>query len=135
MWRTVIAIVLLAHGIGHSLGMFPALGLAKTERWSDHSWLMTNFIGESAARWLGVLLWLAVMLGFIGAGLGFYGILVPQDWWRSLAAASAVVSLVGLALYWNAFPSLINKIGAIAVDVAVLVALLWAHWQTADIAS
>lgn len=130
MWRIVIAVVLLAHGIGHSLGLFPAFGLAKTERWTDHSWLLTDLIGESAARWFGVVLWLATMLGFIGAALGFYG---SQEWWRSLAIASAIVSLAGLALYWNAFPSLTNKIGTIAVDVIILVALLWAHWPASDI--
>jgi len=126
MWRIVIAVVLLAHGIGHSLGLFPAFGLAKTKRWTDHSWLLTNFIGESAARWFGVVLWLAAMFGFIGAALGFYGILIPQ--WRILAIASAIVSLAGLSLYWNAFPSLTNKIGAIAVDVIILGTLLWANW-------
>ena len=41
--------------------------------------------------------------------------------------------LMGLSLYWNAFPSLMNKIGAIAVDVIILVALLWAHWPASDI--
>ena len=129
MWRIVIAVVLLAHGIGHSLGLFPAFGLAKTKQCTDHSWLLTNFIGESAARRFGVVLWLAAMFGFIGAALGFYGI---QEWWRSLAIASAIVSLAGLALYWNAFPSLINKIGAIAIDVIIL-ARLWAHWPVMDI--
>jgi len=73
MWRIVIAVVLLTHGIGHSLGLFPALGLAKTMRWTDHSWLLTNLFGESAARWFGVVLWLAAMFGFIGTALGFYG--------------------------------------------------------------
>jgi len=132
MWRIVIALVLLAHGIGHSLGLFPAFGLAKTKQWTDHSWLLTDFIGESAARWFGVILWLAAMLGFIGAALGFYGILIPQEW-RSLAIASAIVSLVGIALYWNAFQSLTNKIGAIAIDLIILVALLWAHWPASEI--
>jgi len=131
MWRIVIAVVLLAHGIGHSLGLFPAFGLAKNERWTDHSWLLTNFIVESAARWSGVVLWLAAMFGFIGSALGFYGVLIPQ--WRLLAIGSAIVSLAGLSLYWNAFPSLGNKIGAIAVDVIILVALLWAHWPASDI--
>jgi len=130
MWRIVIAVVLLAHGIGHSLGLFPALSLAKTKQWTDHSWLLTDFIGESAARWFGVILWLAAMFGSIGAALGFYGI---QEWWRSLAIASAIISLAGLALYRNAFPSLVNKIGAIAVDVIILVALLWARWPASDI--
>jgi hypothetical protein len=40
-----------------------------------------------------------------------------------------------LALFWNSFASLFpNKIGAIAVNIAVLVCLLWLNWPTeADI--
>jgi hypothetical protein len=55
--------------------------------------------------------------------------------WRTLAIWSSVISLVAIALFWNAFVALFpNKIGAIAVDVATLVALLWASWPTeADI--
>jgi hypothetical protein len=60
---------------------------------------------------------------------------VPHEWWRTLAIVSAVVSLVALALFWNAFIYLFpHKVGAIAVNVAVLVGLLWANWPSeADI--
>ncbi len=51
--------------------------------------------------------------------------------WRTLAVAAAVVSLVAIALFWNAFVSFIpNKLGAIVVDVATLVCLLVLNWPT-----
>jgi hypothetical protein len=63
------------------------------------------------------------------------GWLVPHEWWRMLAIVSAVVSLIALVLFWNAFIYLFpHKVGAIAVNVAVLVGLLWANWPSeADI--
>ena len=51
----------------------------------------------------------------------------------ALAVTGAVASLVGLALFWNAFPVLFpNKIGALAVDVAVLVGVLLVDWPTEE---
>ena len=43
------------------------------------------------------------------------------------------MSLVTLTLFWNAFPALLpNKIGAIAVNVAVMVGVLIADWPTEE---
>jgi fumarate reductase subunit C len=65
------------------------------------------------------------------AALGIMGWLVPHDAWRTLALVSAVISLVALALFWNAFVSFIpNKVGAIGVNVATLVCLLALNWPT-----
>jgi hypothetical protein len=59
------------------------------------------------------------------------GWLVPHDSWRTLAVAAAVISLVAIALYWNALILLFpHKVGAIAVNVATLVGLLAANWPT-----
>ena len=66
-----------------------------------------------------------------GAPLPLMGRLVPHASWRTLAVVSAVVSLVAIALFWNAFVSLIpNKLGAFAVDVATLVCLLGLNWPS-----
>jgi hypothetical protein len=65
------------------------------------------------------------MVGFIAAGAGAFGWSVTTRDWRSIAVVMAVVSLVALALYWNAFAVLFpNKIGSIAVNIAVLVGVL-----------
>jgi hypothetical protein len=65
------------------------------------------------------------LVGFIAAGLGLFDVLVPHSAWRQLAVASAVVGLVALALFWNAFVTFFpNKVGALAVNIATLWALL-----------
>jgi len=129
--RLIIAAILFVHGIGHVLGVMAALQLSNVENWSSRSWLLTGLIGETASRVISFLLFLAALLGFIGAALALMGWLLPHDWWRPLSVSSAVISLIALGLFWNAFPSLFpNKIGAIAVDIAVLVGLLWLEWPT-----
>ena len=137
--RLIIAGVICFHGIGHLMGVIPALRLIPIndsspdwlKGWSSRSWLLTNLLGNSVANVICAILFAAGFIGFIGTGLSLLGWLVPHAWWRSLAVVTAVLSLVTLALYWNGlmlfFP---HKAGAISVDVATLVCLLWANWPT-----
>ena len=141
--RIIIAGVLAFHGVGHAMGIIPALQLrffqnqtgAWAQNWSSHSWLMTPLLGDTASRIISIILFAVPLIGFTAAALGLMGWLVPHEWWRTLAIGSAVISLVALALFWNAFIYLFpHKVGAIAVNVAVLVGLLWANWPSeADI--
>lgn len=123
--RIITAAVLILHGIGHAMALFPALNIASSENWHYRSWLVTGLLGEPLSRALVVLLFGTAMIGFIAAGLGVLGWLVPNSAWQSLAIISAIVSMVALALFWNAFVTLFpNKIGAIVVNVAALWGLL-----------
>ncbi len=133
--RLIIALVFFVHGVGHAMGIMPALGLSSVKGWSSRSWLLTPLLGEAISRVISIVLFLAALVGFLAAALGLMGWLVPHDSWRTLAVASAVISLVAIALFWNAFVSFIpNKLGAIVVDVATLVCLLVLNWPTeADI--
>lgn len=133
--RIIIGLVLLVHGIGHSMAFLPALNISSTDKWHHRSWLLTPLIGDTASRVLSIILFGAAFLGFIAASLGLFGWLVPHDLWRQLSVYSAVISLVALALFWNSFASYFpNKIGAIVVNIAVLVCLLWLNWPSeADI--
>lgn len=127
----IIALVLFVHGIGHTMGLIPILGIAGTETWHAQSWLLTGLIGDTVSRIIGFILFAAGLIGFVGAALSLMDWLVPHDWWRTLATVSSVVSLIAIFLFWNAFVMLFpNKIGAIAVNVATLVGLLMASWPT-----
>ena len=110
--RIIIGLVLLVHGIGHSMAFLPALNITSTENWHHRSWLLTPLIGDTASRVISIILFGAALLGFIAAALGLFCWLVPHELWRSLAVYSAVISLAALALFWNSFASLFpNKIG------------------------
>lgn len=127
----VIALVLFIHGIGHVMGLFPILGISTIETWNAQSWLLTGLVGDTISRGIGFVLFTAALIGFVGAALGLMDWLVPHDWWQMLAIVSAVISLLAIFLFWNAFVALFpNKIGAIAVDAAVLIGLLVADWPT-----
>jgi hypothetical protein len=119
--RSIAAFVMIIHGIGHAMALFPALNLASTEQWHYRSWLLTGILGESLSRVLVIILFGAAMIGFVAAGLGLLGWLVPPSAWQTLAIGSAVLSLIALGLFWNAFVLLIpNKVGAIAVNLATM---------------
>jgi hypothetical protein len=137
--RFVIAGVLFFHGIGHLMGVIPALGLIRISdsspgafrNWSSRSWLLTNLLGNTAASVVCGLLFAIAFVCTIGAGLSLLGWLVPHQGWRTLAVVSAVVSLVAIALYWNALMLLFpHKVGALSVDIAILVCLLVANWPS-----
>ena len=129
--RWLIAAVLLVHGVGHVLGILAAVGVSTMEKWSSRSWLLTGLLGDTVSRVICFVFFLLGMIGFIVAALALMSWIFPHEWWRPLSAISAVISLLGLGLFWNAFPSFFpNKIGSIVVNVAVLVGLLIAEWPT-----
>ena len=114
--RILIAGALFVHGIGHTLGFFmPA-----------RSWILKP-LGEPALRIIANILWALAGVGFVLSCLAFLGFMLPPEWWRPLAVASAFVSLTGLALFMGNWP-MFNTIGALGFNIVVLVALLWLHW-------
>jgi len=122
--RFITGFVLIVHGIGHALAFFPALNIFSTEKWHARSWMLGG-LNDTASRVIIIILFGIALIGFIAAGLGVFDWLVPHDLWQKLAIGSAVVGLIALAIFWNAFASLFpNKIGAIAVNIAVLWTLL-----------
>jgi hypothetical protein len=95
---------------------------------------LTGPLGDPAARAIALVLWVVTVVGFIAAGAGAFGWSVTAGSWRTITVVMAVISLVALALYWNAFASLFpNKIGSIAVNITALVGILAMNWPSTDI--
>ncbi|NIN99531.1 MAG: hypothetical protein GTO49_32090 [Anaerolineae bacterium] len=114
--RILIAGALFVHAVGHTLGFWmPA-----------RSWLLPN-LPESTLRIISSIFWILASIGFLASLLGFLGIVVPVEWWRSIAVVFAFVSLLGLLLFWSTWPAF-NTIGAISMNLAVLVTQLWLRW-------
>ena len=129
--RALVAVVLFIHGIGHVMGVMPALKLSTVEGWNSRSWLLTPILGETISRILSIILFLVALVGFVASALALLGWVLPHDWWRTLAVVSAVISIVTIVLFWNAFVAFFpNKVGALGVDIAVLVCLLVLNWPT-----
>jgi hypothetical protein len=128
VWRTILAVVVGAHGIGHVLFLVPLLGIADWGQ-STRSWLLTDLVGDGVTRILGSLLWLVAIVGFVAVAVGMFG---QVGWWRGLAVGSAAVSILGLVLFWsNSAAS--SAFSALTFDVAVLGALLLLRWPPSSL--
>ena len=130
MLKTIVAIFVILHGLTHSIlamvpspnapdagiaTFFPGLG----------SWLLAGLgLSESASKTTAILLSVIATLGFVAAGLALFGVLVPFDWWRVLAIASAVVSLLLVLIFWHPY-----LIVGLLIDVAVLATLIFTNWS------
>ncbi len=114
--RILIAGALFVHGIGHTLGL-----------WKPPDKLLFAKASQEQLKIAGGTIWIISAAGFVLAAMGFFGLLVPAGAWRPLAIIFAVISLLGLILFGRKWP-VFNFMGASAMNIAVLVALLWLNW-------
>jgi len=122
--RTIVAIVLIAHGLGHALGALAAVGVRLSASHAPDSWLLTGLIGPGPTRAAGVIFWLASLGVFVAAGLALGGWWLDPVHWPALGLAAGVLSLVTVVVFWHGLPFFFpNKLGAILVDIAVLASL------------
>ncbi len=132
MLRLVVGGVLLLHGLGHggALGALLWIRLRPgpdTGGWlAARSWLVPSLPAETATV-VASAFWIVSLIGFGVAALSFWGVLVPGEVWKPLAVGTAIVSLVGVVLFFGTWP-MFNTVAALGVDVAVLVAVLWLRW-------
>jgi hypothetical protein len=131
MVKLVIAVVLLAHGIGHSLGLLQMFDVATVNpAWRGDSWILSGPLGTTVTQAVGIVVWVGAIVGFGVAAAIAIGWL-PAAWFEPVAIVSSVLSLMGIALFPMAFPTM-STIGALAVDVGLLAAL-WLHWLPSEI--
>jgi hypothetical protein len=133
--KLIAAGVLLLHGLGHG-GALGALAWIRfrpgtpTGDWhAARSWLVPSLSADTATA-VASAFWVASLVGFVIAATSFWGVLVPDGVWRPLAVVSALVSIGGIALFFGTWP-MFNTLVALAVNVAVLVAVLWLRWSPA----
>ena len=110
-----IGLLLAIHGFAH---------WQITTLWGSRPDATSWLLGSSSAG-LGNALWVLALLTFLAAGIGAA---FHLGRWRPMALAGAVVSLAVMALYWD--PRL--WMGA-AVDMGVLVGLLWLRWPSTEL--
>ena len=128
--RTIIAIFLFVHAIGHIQGIVASLGVIKSDTWNVRSWLFDGLLGEKGSRTLAMILFIVIVLGFLATAFSFLGIGIPHEAWRTLAIIFAVPSVLSLVAYRNAFAMFFNKIGAIGVNGWILIGLLLLKWPS-----
>jgi hypothetical protein len=127
--KLVLALVVLAHGVGHVLFLAPALGLADWAGQTSHSWILTNVLGETLTRALAALVWTSALVLFVA---GVAGLLSGADWWRAVMIAGAAVSLIGIVAMWDGIATS-SALFALVFDVLVLVALVFVRWPSTEL--
>jgi hypothetical protein len=132
--KLIAAGVLLLHGLGHG-GALGALAWIQLSPGSDtgawlaaRSWLVPALSANTATT-LASVFWIVAMVGFVVAAMSLFGVVFPSSVWQPLAVVSAVVSIVGIVLFFGTWP-MFNTIAALGVNAVVLVAVLWLHWPS-----
>jgi len=128
--RTIVAVFLFIHAIGHMQGVFSALGLFNSDSWHPRSWLFDDLLGETASRNIALMLMVSCVVGFLATAFAFVGIGVPHAWWRTLAIIFSIPSVLGLIFYWNILAAFFNKVGAISVNSWILIGVLILQWPS-----
>ena len=117
--RLLLAAPLIVHGLAH-LGGFFGLWTSSTDGFTASPWVLpSELVSKSPTGRAFGLAWLAVVVGFVGTGLG---LIFGRGWWPSLAIAAAVTSLAVILLCWTTVPAG-AKIGA-GFDLLVIAVLL-----------
>jgi hypothetical protein len=128
MLRLLVALVMAAHGIGHLIGVVGAWRPSgMTWGGSSDSWLLSPALGQGSAIVEAVLFGAATVAWIAAAGL----LLAGHEAWRGVAVGGAVASLLGLGLFPAQLPTG-SMIGAVAVNVMTLVALLLLDWPSPE---
>ena len=126
--RLVTGAFLILHGLVHlGAAVGPRPGASREGLWAfftTDSWLPRGQ-GPQLTRLIGIALLILATVGFVLAGLVE---LIGLGAWRVLAAASALDSLLLLILFWHR----LFEVGVL-LNVAILVALLWAGWPPAEL--
>ena len=134
MLKIVIAAGLLAHAIGHSMGLLQLSKIATVNPgWHGESWLLTGLVGTTSIQIVGGLIWASSMIGFVALAAVVMGWL-PVSWFTPIAIGSAVVSMVGLLLFPAALPAF-STLGALVVDVVVVLVAVWYQLLATDSAA
>jgi hypothetical protein len=133
MMRLILGAVLLVHGLGHggamgALWWVTARPGTETGGWDAARLWIAPAIDGSLATVIAVSFWTVALVTFVLAALGFWGVIVPAEWWRPAAVIGAVVSLVGIALFAGTWP-LFNTLAAVTVNIGVLVAVFGLGWS------
>lgn len=115
MVRTLIALALLAHGIGHVLFAGNSWGTWRTEPSRAGFFTKVLHVGQTAEGVMGMI-WLLPMVGFMAVAWGFYA---ETGWWQQAALISAGTSTMLMLLWWGSLNES-SALFALLFDLAVI---------------
>ena len=126
MWAVIFTLFLIAHGIV-GVAMFAGSPAGKTRSWpSSKSWLLGAVrVSESHQRTFAIALMSIAAIALIAGALGVVGVPGLVGIWDWLVVVGAAFSLITLVLYFSPW-----WLGGIAINTALIVAILVLDWPT-----
>ncbi|UCG01974.1 MAG: hypothetical protein JSW11_20545 [Candidatus Heimdallarchaeota archaeon] len=121
-WHLIFVIAVVAHGIGHTLGLIHTFGLIHlTDIPTNESWLLSKQLKfDQTLIQIISLLWLVVVLGFLVVAGAFW---FELSWWRILAVPMIILSVALFIVWFNSFP-INTQIGAAIGNIVIIIGLL-----------
>lgn len=115
----IAALVIAGHGIGHIWEFLVSFTSMKAG-FKDNPWIFSDGVtlDSSVGHVFGVLA-LVVMVLFVASSIG---ILLEEKWWRQLAIAGSVLSIIVVLPFWNSV--LPGMLAGVALDVAIILTLI-----------
>ena len=110
MWRYLLAVILVLHGLVHAIGFAAAWQFGGIAGVSATPSVPTLEEASATALALGAL-WLVAGAGFVVGGIA---LATARAAWVPITAAAGILSLALTAMWWQSAPV------GIAIDVAVL---------------
>lgn len=100
--RIFIAIVLIAHGLAHTVGFVTPFRIGPGRATPYKTAILSGAVdlGDAGIRVMGIL-WLVGVLAFVAAGAG---VAAGSPWWRPVTLYAAVFSLILSILGWPDSP-------------------------------
>ena len=121
MWvKIAVLLLLLGHGLGHAMAPQAAFAPPGAFPRNKHAVVGSGLTIVSPAGKGLALLWLIPLVGFL---IGTYGLWTGQEWWRPVLAVASIASIMSVLPWWGVMPTF-SYLGAIAVDLVVLVGIL-----------
>ena len=110
VFRWLIGVLLIGHGLIHAMGPVEIWGLADIQGMSGNTTLAVSNTGVQALA----LTWVGAMIVLVVAGIGA---LSGRPWWKGVALVGAILSQLVIAMWWSeaATGTVPNIIIAIAV--------------------
>jgi hypothetical protein len=120
-WRWIVGLLFMAHGLIHgsylSTPPTPKPGAPQWPFHIDRSPVLSALrFGRQQVKSIGTFLVVAVVAGFVVAGLGF---LANQGWWPPLVVTAAVASFLLLGLFYHPWLTL-----GLVIDIVIVAAVL-----------
>jgi hypothetical protein len=121
-WQLIFVIAVVAHAIGHTLGLIHTLELVNLSGMpTNESWLLSGQLklDRTIIQIISVL-WLLVIIGFfVVVGVFWF----ESSLWKPLALSMVILSVTLFVIWFNSFP-INTQIGAAIGNIVVILGLL-----------